>query len=127
MKTKQLVRVKAPVRGARIANTAGFATTLGPFEEADVPMVRLRRYLDAGCALVTSTPPSEPPKAGVELTAVVEAVKQLVEEGDPAKFTTAGEPRVSEVESLLGYGVTKDVVLAAFDEVMRESNGVEAD
>ena len=48
----------------------------------------------------TSAP--EPAQSMAPLEAVVEAMRQLLESGDPEKLTAGGIPRTKEIEALVG-------------------------
>lgn len=66
--------------------------------------------------------PADAPPVGYapdpdRIAKIAEAIEALIEEGDPDNLTQAGQPRVSAVSGFVGFEVTREEVLAAFEQV----------
>jgi len=86
----------------------------------------LAQLLEKGCELLSNEAGVASLKAGLagispdpaeRRAQVDEAVKQVLRSGLPQDFTGQGAPRVSAVQPLLPFHVTREEVLQSFDDI----------
>lgn len=70
----------------------------------------------------TPLPPTHLERDPVEIQ---DAIKELIARNDKAAFTTAGYPRVTSVEAIIGYEIKSADVKKAWDVVMDENKSDE--
>ena len=66
--------------------------------------------------------PEKPPVVTEEsvFRKLVDVVTELIARGNPADFTTVGQPKAAVVKKLVDFNFTADMVRRAFDQAMHE-------
>lgn len=120
-----MIKVTAPKdRSAHLASTGGFTVHLGPGESRNVPLYFAALAAKKGCAIEPlSDEPGEPPVGAPpsdteRLAALSEAVRLLIEEGNPDNFTANGPPRKAVVQGLTSVEFTSKELADVYAEVV---------
>jgi len=120
------IKVRNPSDKPARAAIPGNITILKPGETRNVPNGVLAQLLEKGCELLSNEAGVASLKAGLagispdpaeRRAQVDEAVKQVLRSGLPQDFTGQGAPRVSAVQPLLPFHVTREEVLQSFDDI----------
>lgn len=131
-----MILVTAPKNKAVfLATTGGAAVSLAPGETRRLPPIFGLLAVRQGCAVrpdapdapdapaAPAAPAVSPPDGAERMSAIAEAVRALVADGNKEAFTVDGKPRTAAVAERTGFTVSAAEVAAVFEVISADDAG----
>lgn len=119
-----MIKVVAPKgRAVHLSSTTGATVHLAAGESRVVQPMFAPLAAKAGCAIQPvegGSVPDPGPGDDERLEKLEDAVRVVVDKGDPDDFTNSGKPRKAAVQALVDFDFTTGEMGDAFDRVTRE-------